>query len=897
MAARKHSRGKPEVVVAMWNHFDNIWRRCWDRPYEHKGKQYSSYVKIEKRVLDEQYRLAMSSRCYAFEVESSRILRRWLADRPDRDKVAANLKKLLREGRFLLLGAGEVIPDANMPVGETLARNLAEGIWWAEETLGERPKVGWHADGFGSPAQLPQIFREVEIGWIAALSYCTPSRNYWRGLDGTITYIGQFGGGRVSSYIKYPPCPECHGKGCRSCDKSGFDASFRLAAGELPQMPKSGKVWLVFTGEEVLPPVNLEEAFRRWKAKADVHAGTHMSFYKDIAHLLTPENLTKPPKGEISPERDGNPSSSGCLVSRIELKRRHRFSEYALFAAQALDAAVALDREPSHLGREPQPYIPSDPPAVQDIAGPRVAQWDWYPAGAARAVPEMNVLWRDLSFGAFHDAITATHNDPAYDELMDLYSYLEDSAAAHIFGSLGDKRGSNDKLRVFLPQKVTGPVEMWPLSKLPENVELTTANGEKLTVVDDYRTLEGSRRLLVEGLRSNNATFVDVQVKATKRRTVKEQPSRPVVKCGAFTVRLDKEGIVQIDAGGKAALRRRKDYPIGLFLEADHGDPWATRSLDRPRRPVEIKADEIRIVKDKTYTEITVPGTGKLEPLYATADPWVIQMKFVQHWRLYEKHPFIDLKTEITWSAYDRRVRLCFPTTMKANKMWTEVPFGVIERDRYEMKVTQWNNANGDWPCIGWAAIEEKDGGKDRGKGRGFAVMNRGTPSVRTEDGVMLVSVLRSPTFPNCLEEPTSYSAPQYDGMRDPGRHVFNHRLVFYAGSWREAGLVDMAREFNQIVPAVPAGDAPEIRWPIGELPTGVTLAAMKRPHQGRGLVLRLSEMHGEKREFGLEVRRSELRTAWRMNFLEDKLAQLPMKSCRVSIKLRPFEIATFGLE
>jgi len=793
-----------------------------------------------------------------------------------------SLKKLLAEGRFLLLGSGEVIPDANMPVGETLARNLAEGFWWAEETLGERPKVGWHADGFGSPAQFPQIFRQVGIGWIAALSYCTPSRNYWRGLDGTIAYIGRSAGRNISSYIKYPPCPECHGKGCRACDKSGFDASFRLTAGELSQPPKSSKTWLTCTGEEVLPPVNLDEAFRRWKSKADVHAGTHMSFYKDVEHLLTPENLAHPPKAEISPERDGNPSSSGCLVSRIELKRRHRFSEYALFTAQALDAVVALDGEP-------KPYIPPDPPAVQDIAGPRVAQWDWYPVGGARAVPEMHVLWRDLCFGAFHDALTATHVDPAYDELMDLYSYLEDSAAAHIFGSLGDTRGSSDTLRAFLPRKVTGPVELWPLVKLPEHVELTTADGKKLNVVDDYRTLEGSRRLLVDGLRTETAACVDIRVKVTKKHTLKEQPARPVVKCGAFTVRLDKDGIAQIDVSGKTALKRRKGYPIGMFIEADHGDPWATRSLDRPRRPVEVRSADIRVVKGAAFTEIVVPGTGELEPKYASVDPWVIRMDFVQHWRLYEKHPYIDLKTEITWSAYDRRVRLCFPTTMKTNKMWTEVPFGVIDRDRYEMKTTQWNNGNGDWPCINWAAVEEK--------GKGFAVFNRGTPSVRTEDGVLLVSILRSPTFPNCLEEPTSYSAPVYDGMRDSGRHVFNHRLVFYAGSWKTAGLVDMAGEFNQVVPAAPAGNAPQVQWPIGELPPGVALAAMKRPHQGRGLVIRLSEMHGEKRDFELDIRRPELRSVWRMNFLEDKLAQLPVKSGRVSIKLRPFEIATFGLE
>ena len=267
-----------------------------------------------------------------------------------------------------------------------------------------------------------------------------------------------------------------------------------------------------------------------------------------------------------------------------------------------------------------------------------------------------------------------------------------------------------------------------------------------------------------------------------------------------------------------------------MFIEEDHGDPWATRSLRRDRRPVTVNADGIRVVKGRGFVDVIVPGTGRTPPLYSAQDPWTIQMEFVQRWRFYERHEFIDVRTEIEWSSYDRRVRLSFPTAMKTDRMWTEIPFGVIERERYEMQGTHWNNASGDWPCIGWAAVEER--------GRGFSVLNKGTPSVRTERGVLLVSALRSPTFPNCLEEPDCYSAPVYDGMRDAGRHVFEHRLVAYEGTWREAGLVDLAREFNQAIPAAPAiGEAPV--WPFGQVPPGVIVAAVKKPRQGRGLVLR----------------------------------------------------------
>jgi alpha-mannosidase len=125
--------------------------------------------------------------------------------------------------------------------------------------------------------------------------------------------------------------------------------------------------------------------------------------------------------------------------------------------------------------------------------------------------------------------------------------------------------------------------------------------------------------------------------------------------------------------------------------------------------------------------------------------------------------------------------------------MWTEIPYGALLRERYEMDSTRWNNAGGDWPAVGWAAIEHD--------GLGLAVLNRGTPSHRCEDGALLISVLRSPAFPNCLEEPQSYSAPDYDRMRDPGRHVFEHRVVPYAGRWQDAGIVELAEAFHTPLP------------------------------------------------------------------------------------------------
>jgi len=40
----------PTVHILSRNHFDNTWRRCWDRPYEYGGRRCVGYVTVERAV-------------------------------------------------------------------------------------------------------------------------------------------------------------------------------------------------------------------------------------------------------------------------------------------------------------------------------------------------------------------------------------------------------------------------------------------------------------------------------------------------------------------------------------------------------------------------------------------------------------------------------------------------------------------------------------------------------------------------------------------------------------------------------------------------------------------------------------------------------------------------------
>jgi hypothetical protein len=885
---------KRTVVVILRNHFDNTWRRCWDRPYENRGRSIASYVTVERAVLDEVLRLTQMDRRYCFDIESSRLLRRYIEDHPGTQET---FRRLWQKGQIALLGSGEIIPDANMVRGETLVRNLAEGIWWAEEALGRRPTVGWHADGFGSSAQMPQVFAGCGMRWIAALSYKVPSRAYWRGLDGTSVFIGTLPNRQINDYVKYPPCPACAGRAgaCRQCAGTGLHFIGRLQTGTWHDDLTEPLGTLTFFAEESLPPLQLPEAIDRHEGPVTYQTGTHETLADLLADRIAACN--NPPEDEVSPEPDGNPTTSGCLVSRIEVKRRHRFAEAALVAAEAL----------ASLTGRPDPLVPDEMPRAQRHSPGRIAPWERRGHTDLPPVPSLRDLWRDLAFGAFHDALPGTHIDPAYDELMDLYDHLEDACAAHL---CADGPG----LRLFnATAKIGGVREIWPLAPLTDGPLALRIAGRTVPVIDRTRTLQGTDRLWadVPDLAPGQAVVAEVvpaepaPAAPGERATASSPDPQSVVLSppssvlspevaaetiewsgDAIGIAAGSTGIEQIRLNGRpialaGALR------IGeLIVEHDVGDPWATRDPHRPRRPLAVAATRVSVRRTNEFIEITYAGSDPdAHPLYNAPDPMVLRLNWTQRWRLYAHRPYADVRTQIDWSCYHRRIRLAFPTGWPTDRMWTEVPYGALRRDRYEMDYKGWNNAGGDWPAVGWAAIEHG--------GVGLAVLNRGTPSHRCEDGTLLISVLRSPAFPNCLEEPNSYSAPDYERMRDPGVHVFDHRVVPYAGRWQDAGIVDLAEAFNSPLPLAPGSD--EIEG-IQGVPPGVCVSAIKPARTGEGIVIRLAEMTGKAREFLLRLCGRSYAKAVATNLLEDDLAPIAMAGDSLPVRMKPWEVLTIKM-
>jgi membrane-associated phospholipid phosphatase len=125
----------------------------WDREWYERFEGYRArLIPMVSRLLDLLER-DPDFRSFTFDGQTIAI-QDYLEKRPaDRPRVEA----LVRSDR-LLVGPWHVLADLLLVSGESIVRNLQEGLRSAQE-LGRAARVAYVADPFGHPAQLPQILR------------------------------------------------------------------------------------------------------------------------------------------------------------------------------------------------------------------------------------------------------------------------------------------------------------------------------------------------------------------------------------------------------------------------------------------------------------------------------------------------------------------------------------------------------------------------------------------------------------------------------------------------------------------------------------------------------------------------------------------------------------------
>ncbi len=254
--------------------------------------------------------------------------------------MEADFRRFLAEGRLQLVGALDVMPDDNMPGGETFIRQMQYGKGYYRDKLGVDVTAGWLIDTFGHHAQLPQLLTKAgfKTFWFVrgVPRQDFPSEFFWEGIDGT----------RIASIYLPHSYAIMYGSPNDTAKFKAFAQSrFNMLS---PNSHGPDRVGLsgpdVAEPEEQLAP-RVEEFDRDPKAPFAMRMAVPADFEAAIA------GRTDRPvfKGEL------NPIFQGIYSSRIELKAWMRLMEAAIAHRRKVECACGLARvarrSRRHLGR------------------------------------------------------------------------------------------------------------------------------------------------------------------------------------------------------------------------------------------------------------------------------------------------------------------------------------------------------------------------------------------------------------------------------------------------------------------------------------------------------------------------------------------------------------------
>jgi alpha-mannosidase len=296
-----------------------------------------------------------------------------------------DLLAFIASGRIELVGGSYNEPNTNLTSAESTIRNAIYGLGYQRDVLGGQPAAAWMLDAFGHDPGYPGIMAAAgltESAWARGpFHQWGPNRsvgdNTRMQFPSEFEWISPDGGGLLTAYM-----PNHYGAGWVTQDQPDLAAAEQAAYGQfalLAPVAATRNVLLPVGADHVIPSRWATEIYRDWNSRyvwPRFVTAVPSEFFAAVRSDAERRDVW------ITPQtRDMNPVYPGKDVSYIDTKQGQRAAEIA----------------------------------VED--GERLATLAWL-AGADYPADGLDKAWRQLVFGAHHDAITGTEGDQVYLDLL-----------------------------------------------------------------------------------------------------------------------------------------------------------------------------------------------------------------------------------------------------------------------------------------------------------------------------------------------------------------------------------------------------------------------------------------------------------------------------------------------
>jgi alpha-mannosidase len=748
-------------------------------------------------------------------------------------ELIAEVRELVRAGRWDLAGGMWVEADVNVPGGESLVRQVLLGQRTFLELFGVRAGAGANPDSFGHCEGLPQILRRAGMDGYVFMRPFRPDRPIpggaflWEGPDGS----------RVRA-CRLPT----YGSGPEGLGPAFARAEQKLKDGESPV--------LLFYGVGNHGGGPTRENIRAVEAYAADHP-EHGVRFSGLAEFFAAAG-----ESEL-PVRDGGLLhwGRGCYSNRSEMKALCRQAEIALTNAERLGACV------------------------ETLCGRRVDPG------------RLREGWERLLFNQFHDIISGTSIRESARDDRDAFGLAltvaeeEYDAARGVLASMADTGGDRPEVHTYSgPDRhleYAGGVPLvlvnhqcWDYSG-PVEVELHDWRGEPAACVDP----EGGECPVQIGpgsgypgslLRRQLATF-NARIPAggfavyTVHRRTAQEPREPVGAGGAalendlVKVSLD-PGSGCIDGIEDRAGELRLDFSgrgNDLVVMADASDTWGINADGRDAGGFSEQSGRFTLRAIHVQEQGPVRATLRISREFDAS-------RAEQFVTLFAGSPVVRVRTRLFWNEPKCVLKASFPVALAGAGVWAEIPAGASDR----------GTAGGEWPCQRWVDV----GGELEGRSCGLALVNDSKQAYDFEGGCLRLTLVRSPNWAfmyNNQELPDRHYRVQ-----DLGYHEFTYWLRLHPGDWREAHVPQLAETLNNPPAVLPehchSGKLGRSGAMLRSSAPNVTVGALKRSEDGRRWILRTFETEG---------READVTVNWEAAGMS------------VDFRTGPFEIRTFALD
>ncbi|MGW7006764.1 glycoside hydrolase family 38 N-terminal domain-containing protein [Streptomyces sp. NPDC054933] len=361
-------------------HYDPVWwntQGAYTESWENSGFQRPGLALVRAH-LD----MARRDPDYKFVLAELDYLKPFWDSHPeDRDYV----RQLLREGRLEFVGGLYNEPNTNLTSMELTIRSAVYGVGYQRDVLGGPPRSTWQLDVFGHDPQFPGIMADAGL---TSSSWARGPHHEWGPKSSVgdnrrmqfrseFDWIAPSGRSLLTSYM-----PNHYSAGWWMDTAKDLPTAV-AATYELFRDLKSvaaTKNCLLPVGTDYSPPNRwVTRIHRSWADRyvwPKFVTAVPSEFFDAVRRDLARDQAA------LSPQtRDMNPIFTGKDISFIDTKQAQRQAENTLLSAERFATIAAL-------------------------------------LGARYPVEAMDKAWRQLCFGAHHDAITGSECDQVYLDLL-----------------------------------------------------------------------------------------------------------------------------------------------------------------------------------------------------------------------------------------------------------------------------------------------------------------------------------------------------------------------------------------------------------------------------------------------------------------------------------------------